>query len=267
MISALVINLEHSAERLRFQRQQLTHLQIPMRRLDAVSTKDILSDQYEHQANGWERKLRLAELACFLSHKAAWQFVLETGQPWLILEDDALLSHKTAELLTTISSLTCELDYVNLETRHRRKWLDRKSLALIKGYELRRLYQDRTGAAAYVLFPSGARKLLNRAQFTAPALADAFLCRSYDLNGWQVYPAAAIQLDQCANYGLNPPVSFVSTITPENNVKPQANHFYHYLCFKYRRLAAQLRMGCRQLSVSRCAQRLMVPIIQSDFEE
>lgn len=267
MISALVINLDHSVERLEFQRKQLTHLQIPMQRLSAVNSSDILGEQYEQLANGWERKLRPAEVACFLSHKAAWRYVLNTDKPWLILEDDALLSRKTADILAALILLANEVDYVNLETRHRRKWISKKAFNLIDGYELRRLYQDRTGAAAYVLFPSGARKLLNRTEYSAPALADAFLCRSYDLNARQMYPAAAIQLDQCINYGLEHTESFVSTITPENNLKPHANDIYSNVCFKYRRLAAQIRMGWRQLSVLRCAQRMLVPIIKSDFEE
>ncbi|NUE66037.1 glycosyltransferase family 25 protein [Snodgrassella sp. ESL0253] len=267
MISALVINLDHSSERLEFQRKQLAHLQIPMQRLAAINSSDILIERYEQLANGWERKMRPAEVACFLSHKAAWQYVLDTGKPWLILEDDALLSHKIADILEGLVSRISEVDYVNLETRHRRKWLSKKNDIFIAGYELRQLYQDRTGAAAYILFPSGAQKLLNRAEHSAPALADAFLCRSYELNAWQVYPAAAIQLDQCINYGLNPPVFFVSTITPQNNLKPRSNNFYSSVCFKYRRLAAQIRMGWRQLSVLGYAQRMMVPIIKSDFEE
>lgn len=267
MISALVINLDHSSERLEFQRQQLAHLRIPMQRLTAVNSSDIRTEGYEQLANGWERKMRPAEVACFLSHKAAWQYVLDTGKPWLILEDDALLSHKTADILVALFSRISEVDYINLETRHRCKWISKKAEVFIAGYELRRLYQDRTGAAAYILCPSGAQKLLNRAEHSAPALADAFLCRSYVLNTWQVYPAAAIQLDQCINYELEPPVSFVSTITPQNNLKPLANNFYSNVCFKYRRLAAQIRMGWRQLSVLGRAQRLMVPIIKSDFEE
>ncbi|MCO6521369.1 MAG: glycosyltransferase family 25 protein [Snodgrassella sp.] len=266
MISALVINLDDSTERLAFQCRQLTHLQIPMQRLAAVNSSDILIDRYEQLSNGWERKMRVAEVACFLSHKAAWQYVLDTDKPWLILEDDALLSHKTADVLTALCSQVGEVDYVNLETRYRRKWLSKKVKTLIAGYELRQLYQDRTGAAAYILFPSGAQKLLKRAEYSAPALADAFLCRSYELNAWQIYPAAAIQLDQCINYDLKPPVSFVSTITPQNNLKPRANNLYSSIHFKCRRLASQIRMGWRQLSVLRCAQRMMVPIRNSDFE-
>ena len=127
MISALVINLDHSVERLEFQRKQLIHLQIPMQRLSAVNSSDILGEQYEQLANGWERKLRPAEVACFLSHKAAWRYVLNTDKPWLILEDDALLSRKTADILAALIPLANEVDYVNLETRHRRKWISKKA--------------------------------------------------------------------------------------------------------------------------------------------
>ncbi|MCO6506522.1 MAG: glycosyltransferase family 25 protein [Snodgrassella sp.] len=266
MISALVINLDHSSERLKFQRQQLAHLQIPMQRLTAVNSSDFLTDRYEQLANGWERKMSSAEVACFLSHKAAWQYVAASNKPWLIMEDDALLSRIVPAILHGIINQEDKIDYITLETRYRRKWLDKTSIDLVEGYRLRRLYQDRSGAAAYILFPSGAKKLLDKAQRCAPALADAFLCCSYELNSWQVYPAAAIQLDQCCNYDLDFVNPFVSTITPLNYSRPEANNCVDYWRFKLRRVAAQLRMGWRQLSVCRQAEYVMVPIQKNDYE-
>jgi glycosyl transferase, family 25 len=266
MISALVINLDHSPDRLAFQQQQLAKLNLPMQRLMAIRSTEIAYSDYETLANGWERKMSSAEVACFLSHKAAWQYVVDSNKPWLIMEDDALLSRSVPEILHELINQKDKIDYVTLETRYRRKWLDKKSIHLVGEYQLRRLYQDRSGAAAYVLFPSGAKKLLNKAQRCAPALADAFLCCSYELNSWQVYPAAAIQLDQCSNYDLDFANPFISTITPLNYSRIEANNCVDYWRFKVRRVAAQLRMGLRQLSVCRCAERVMVPIQKNDYE-
>lgn len=266
MISALVINLKQSTERLDFQRRQLVNLNLPMERLSAVDCKDISSQDYEFLANGWERKLSPAEVACFLSHKAAWQYVADSNKPWLILEDDALLSQSVPEILYELIDEGEEIDYVTLETRYRRKWLGKKFIGLTKGYTLRRLYQDRSGAAAYFLFPSGAKKLLHKATISTITLADAFLCSSYELHAWQVYPAAAIQLDQCKNYNLDIDNPFTSTITPLHSLRPEANNRFDYLRFKFRRIIAQLRIGLRQISVYRYAKRVMVPIQKKDFE-
>lgn len=266
MISALVINLDHSPDRLAFQQQQLAKLNLPMQRLEAIRSTEIACNDYETLANSWERKMSSAEVACFLSHKAAWQCVADSNKPWLIMEDDALLSRSAPAILYELINQVDKIDYVTLETRYRRKWLDKKSIHLVGEYRLRRLYQDRSGAAAYILFPSGAKKLLDKAQRCAPALADAFLCCSYELNSWQVYPAAAIQLDQCSNYDLDFANPFISTITPLSYSRLEANNCVDYWRFKVRRVAAQLRMGLRQLSVCRCAERVMVPIQKNDYE-
>lgn len=65
MISALLINLAQSTARLDFQKKQLKFLGIPVERLSAISMSGLNSNQYEALANGWERKLRPAEVACF----------------------------------------------------------------------------------------------------------------------------------------------------------------------------------------------------------
>lgn len=264
MISALLINLDSSPERLTFQQNQLQRLNIGMERLTAIPASGLTTVDYEHLANSWERKMRLAEVACFLSHKSAWQWVADANRPMLIMEDDALLSNKVPQILTALAQQQ-HLDYVTLETRNRYKLLDKTTIDLTPDHSLRRLYQDRSGAAAYVLFPSGAQKLLAQLVWKKPALADAFLCRAYNLNAWQIFPAVAIQTDQCINYGLKQINPFSSTITPTDNIKPQANNLYDYWCFKYRRLAAQCRMGWRRWSVSAHSERVNVSINPTDF--
>ena len=266
MISALLINLDESLDRLDFQKKQLEKLQIPFQRFSAVDISNFNLEEYENLANGWQRKLRKTEVACFLSHKNAWQYVLNSSKPWLILEDDAFLSKKCAGILTSLKSLNQQIDYLNLETRYRRKCITQKKIELIDDYEMRRLFQDRNGSAAYVLFPSGAEKLLKQAEKKAPALADAFISEAYQLNAWQIYPAAAIQFDQCQNYGLKPFFPMISTISPAGYSRPQPNCRIDYWRFKFRRIAGQIRMARRHFKVYQHARFVQVPIKTSDFE-
>lgn len=265
-IPALVINLARSADRLAFQQLQLAALGIHMERMAATSTDKIDEVQYESLANGWERKLRPAEVACFLSHLKAWHHVADTNQPWLILEDDALLSREVPGLLAALSSNSQQIDLVTLETRGRKKLIDKRAHPAGARFKLHRLYQDRTGAAAYVLYPSGARKLLQKARSHSPGLADAFISSHYGLRAWQVVPAAAIQLDQCATYSLPFGNPFASTITPPGSERPAGCSIFQRMGFKARRLGAQLKMGLRQISVSRNADRVLVTIDPTDFQ-
>ena len=265
-IAALVINLARSGDRLAFQQAQLSALGIPMQRLAAISTDQMDAVQYESLANSWERKLRPAEVACFLSHQAAWQHVADTSQPWLILEDDALLSRQVPDLLAALSVNPQQADLITLETRNRKKLIGRGAYPVGVHFSLRRLYQDRTGAAAYVLYPEGAHKLLQKARRHGPGLADAFISSSYELSAWQVVPAGAIQLDQCEAYGLPFDNPFASTITPAGSKRPAACSLFKLMGFKARRLSTQLKMGLRQLWVSRRADKILVTIDKDDFQ-
>ena len=266
MISALLINLAQSTARLDFQKKQLKFLGIPVERLSAISMSGLNSNQYEALANGWERKLRPAEVACFLSHQSAWQYVADHQKPFLILEDDALLSQWTPELLLQFDSNLLNIDLITLETHKRKKLLNKKVIPVSEHFDLQKLYQDRTGAAAYILFPSGANKLLNKSHTQAPALADAFISSCYTLKAYQTVPAAAIQLDQCEHYNLPMTYQFSSTITPENNHKPKANTASEKYLFKIRRIASQIRMALRHLSVSGVSERKKIEPRKSDFD-
>lgn len=264
-IPALVINLKRSADRLAFQQAQLADLGIVMERLDATSMEQLESDRYEALANGWERKLRPAEVACFLSHQSAWKHVAKSGHAHLILEDDALLSQHLPGLLTALASNPVQAELITLETRSRKKLLGQGEHRVSAGFSLRKLYQDRTGAAAYILFPAGAAKLLQKSRSTAPGLADAFISSCYALNAWQVVTAAAIQLDQCEAYGLAFDNPFASTITPVGSQRPNVDGMLSKLKFKVRRWRSQWSMGLRQLSVLGKARREFVTIKTDDF--
>ena len=71
----LIINLEHSTERLAQQQQQFDRLGLLFERLPAVSLHDFNDEEYNRLAFSGQRPLKKAELACFLSHKKAWEYV------------------------------------------------------------------------------------------------------------------------------------------------------------------------------------------------
>lgn len=254
----LVINLDQQTERLAFQARQLAHCGLRLERIAAVTRDDPRVQTPADYWDSWQRPLSLAERACLLSHRSAWESVMASQAPCLILEDDAVLAPDTAQLLQALQARD-DLDHVTLELRHRKKLLARDSLPLVNGRVLRRLYLDRTGAAAYVLWPSGARQLLALAERHA-GLADGLICECPDWRSFQVEPAAAFQLDQCALLGLEPPIQTHSSITPSQQDRPP-RHWRH----RWRRLLAQCQMGWRQLRHWHHAERRHVQVAPTSF--
>lgn len=263
-MQVLIINLPEETGRLNFQQQQMQRLGIDFEVIRAVSTKHVHERAHYQLALGWERPLRKTEIACYLSHHKAWQAVLNSNQPTLILEDDALLSRHVPALLKVLATKT-ECDMVTLEVRGREKIVARKSQPLLGDYHIVPLYQDRTGAAGYVLWPSGAKILLDKAKTHSAGLADAFISSTYQLRTYQVEPAAIIQLDQCKIYGIINSFETKSSISGEE--KPVMNYIglHNKFNFRKRRVFSQLRMGLRHLSVMTHSEKRPIALHSDDF--
>lgn len=265
----LIINLPASIERLHFQQKQFSKLGLVFEILPAVSIINISEQQYQQQAFGWQRPLRKVELACFLSHKTAWEKVVELNQPCLILEDDAVLAKNSREVLENIEQQQLpDVDLINLEVRSRKKIISKQpKVSLLNGqFKLFELYQDRTGAAGYILYPSGAKKLINRLKHTAPAIADGFICASYELSGLQIEPALIIQQDQLDQYQITSTLDFDSTIGRSEHHKPVYRNLYEKIAFKQRRLVGQLAMAIRYIQVMPKAEKRFIALNKIDFD-
>lgn len=264
-MKAIIINLDSSEDRLAFQVQQFQKLGLSFEIIKAVSKEDISQEELKYLSNGWERPLRSAELACFMSHKKAWEFVYKNGRPLLILEDDAFLSIHTKEILTLLETKSNSFDLATLEVRGRKKIVAKQEEQLSKKHKLIELYQDRTGAAAYVLWPSGAKKLLNKTISSKPALADAFISSCYKLSAYQIEPAVAIQLDQCQTYDIACENSTSSNISSYAKEDLSSLSLFSRILFIKRRLFSQLRMGFRQTSVIGKSQKRYIKIVSKHF--
>lgn len=260
-MQTLIINLPRHSDRLAFQTAQMNRLDMPYQLVDAVDAATLSQDLYDTLSGTWERPLRKAEVCCFLSHVNAWQAVVKSGQPALILEDDAVLADAVPQLLTQLQA-RIDIDLVVLEIRGRKKILGKRAQAITAEFGLLDLFQDRTGSAGYVVWPSGAQKLLDKANRGLAAPSDAFISSHYALRALQVEPAAVVQLDMCEHYGLQPAAGGTSSIgivgRPPTASKTRG-------VFVARRLMSQLRMGWRILSVWHKAQRRHVRLDPNRF--
>jgi len=259
-MDCLVINLVAAKTRMAFMADQLDALGIPFQRLEAVTPDEIGEMEQAYNWSSWERPLKETEKACFLSHVNAWKYAAAQNCGTLILEDDALLSRDTPKVLKALEDIR-GVEHVTLEVRRRKKIVDKTGHQIGAAHQLLRLYQDRSGAAAYVLSPSGARKLLARAS-TQVALADAMICKAYELKSFQIEPACAVQLDRASAYGIGAIPNTVSQIDAGKPLAASKRRFG----FLARRIGAQLRMAVRSLLHFGVAERRDISLNPEDFQ-
>ncbi len=259
MIKCLVINLDHQVNRMSFMRTQLRNLGLEFHRVPGIKPEAAILSRSEAYWNTWERPLKNTERAILLSHITAWNKVLDENIPMLILEDDAILSKHIPHILTSLQKIR-QFDHLTIEVRNRLKLVSENPCLTLFNHRIFRLWQDRSGAAAYVLWPTGARKLLKNASNQA-GLADAIICRSYHLNSYQLEPAGAVQLDSVENYGLKPP-SFNTSNSISNSIDTiTTRQTKRQFCT---RIKSQIRMGLRMISKPNACRR-HITLVTEDF--
>jgi len=259
-VQIFIINLPSAIGRRKLQNAQLNKLGLEYKMLDATSIDDINEATYKKHYFDWQRPLRKTEVACYYSHRSAWNRVIKSEKPALILEDDAILSVHLPELLKSLSTIK-NIDLVNLENRSRKKFVSRSHIDISCNSILLRLYQDRTGAAGYILWPSGANKLIQFEKNKGISLADAHITSCHSLKAFQVEPSPIIQLDQCRDYGVaNSYTNFSSksTVSASHNYKGG-------IYFIIKRLFYQLKLAFRQLFLLTKSHRRYISIRNSDF--
>ena len=261
-MNIFIINLSGNVERRQFQKQQLSELGLDYKILNAISIDDINKETYKKHYYDWQRPLRNTEVACYFSHRSAWQKIINKNMPTLILEDDALLSKCVPELLKSFTNKK-NVDFISLEVAGRKKWISKIGQDTACNSKLFRLYQDRNGAAGYILWPSGAKKLLQYELENGIALADAQIASCNTLLSYQIEPAAIIQLNQCNNYDI--PNIFTNTIQTST-----VSHPYNpkvHLIFWIKRIAAQIKLGVHILSLITKSKRRYIKLNKENFSK
>ena len=251
-----IINLAKDSPRREFQELQMQKLQLNYEIISATTVDDI-SSSYIRFKDHWQRPLRKVEVACYFSHQKLWKRVLKEQQPALILEDDALLGSEIPHILLACEKLS-DIDHISLESVGRKKLLGNRSIPLgISPFKLSPMIIDRFGACGYILYPSGAKKLLDHEKRNGIALSDAHITSCFSLDSYQLEPACAIQMDRCSQYGIKPPIEINSNIA---TVQKCAIPPEKYLSFKRKRIVHQIKLALRQMRFLFRAKRRKVDI-------
>ena len=259
-MTILIISLTEAKQRREFQKQQLSALNLGFKFLDATSVNDMGETVYEQHYQDWQRPLKNTEVACYYSHQQAWKEVIQSNKPALILEDDALLSKCVPELLANLLNKE-GVDLINFENRGRKKFVSRSAENIVCNSKLLRLYLDTTGAAGYLLWPSGAKKLLKCEANKGLALADAQIYNCKSLKSFQIEPSPIIQLDMARHYGIKYKFDeklFKSSVSSKTRLK-------NNLLFKFKRIWAQLKLGLYQTKIRSASTKRLINLLPEQF--
>ena len=197
---AVVINLDRSPDRLEIFKVQAETLGIAFERLPAIDAATIREQR---------GRLTPAEMACFDSHRLAWQLLVDSNEPWLaIFEDDVVLASSLATLLGSDDWIPTATDIVKLETFNALVSIAPEGVNVL-GCRLHRLQSTHLGAAGYIISRRWAAELLARtALYDEPVdwiLFDLDTDASFAPQILQVIPAPCIQQQWIAHQACELP--------------------------------------------------------------
>ena len=172
------INLDRDAERRTRLLAELQQIDMPSERFPAVWWADVPPEQasrwYSDDLNArqYYKPLRNGEKGCYASHIGAWQQLLASDAPALVvLEDDVRLTPQFADVVNAIAALQEPWDMVKLLGRDREKV--RSQRPLVHGTALVDYSRVPSMTAGYVVSRAGAAKLLaHRQPFGRPIDVD-----------------------------------------------------------------------------------------------
>ena len=197
-----LINLERRKDRLAAMQGQAAGLGLELDLVTALDagTADPASVNRWFAMGGPLGEIPAGDKACLLSHRAAWERFVASGEAHAVfLEDDVRLSQVAGPMLTTDSWIAADAEVVKLE--HYGPPGQRVLLADIhavgEDFRIGRMLSRHTGGAAYILSRRAAQILLAEQRFDLPV--DHLLFNPNNsklfaaLSPWQLVPAIARQ--------------------------------------------------------------------------
>jgi glycosyl transferase family 25 len=216
----MVINLDRHPERLEHISALLEAAQLGFSRVRAIDGNDLGSAEIAAILSpNAIRELSRFEVACLMSHRAAWERLLASDElNCCILEDDVLLAPEFASIVRADRDWAAiAFDVAKIETLKRRVWLDRRGQSFQAGYKLSRLRSSHPGAAGYIVSRRGAQRLLALTAYMDRPVDDilfddnSILSRQLDV--LQLRPALCIQEWVLLQGEAN--MRFASSLEPE----------------------------------------------------
>ncbi|HVW72199.1 MAG TPA: glycosyltransferase family 25 protein [Rhizomicrobium sp.] len=197
-----LINLDRRKDRLDAMMRQAAGLGLALERIAALDagTADETAVNRWFASGGPLGEIPAGDKACLLSHRAAWERFIASGDAHAVfLEDDVRLSRAAGGLLASGHWVPAGAEVVKLEHYGPpgQRVLLTDMRAVEGGFELGRMLSRHTGGAAYILSRQAAQLLLGEQRFDLPV--DHLLFNPNNstvfarLRPWQLLPAIARQ--------------------------------------------------------------------------
>lgn len=201
MINVLVISLPEALERQSIIRAHLQERDFEFHIFEAIDGRqmDVLAHKgYDAKtrraAHG--RDLKPGELGCLLSHRAAYQKIVDDNfDHALLLEDDARLAPETKDILEAFLAKNIDYDIIRLLGSEKvANSPHRKIIPLYKDFHLTRMKTTPGGAHATLISQAGAKKLLRATEkFAFPIDTILGRCWETSINAYSIQPGLAVQ--------------------------------------------------------------------------
>lgn len=156
------LNLDKRQDRRDFMERQFAAAGLNARRVAAVTPHDLAPALVARHCQPRQSPPRLLplELACALSHQAAWRQMLSDGRDSaVVLEDDVFVSARLGAFLADLQAQPHDHDIIRIETRQGVARVS-KPIAHIGDIGLHRFFNYESGASGYVITADCARRLL-----------------------------------------------------------------------------------------------------------
>jgi len=166
-VKTIVINLERSHKRRELMQRNLDHLHVDFeffRGIDAWQGEHLSLSRHDERASiiDHRKPLTIGEVGCFASHYLLWQRCAMAREPFVILEDDVMISEEFPRVLSAARELIGRLRLIRLgivwdKNQHWR-------IGHSHGFEVCQ-YPTRgiAGTQGYVVSPEGASNLVAHA--------------------------------------------------------------------------------------------------------
>ncbi len=199
-----LINLARRPDRWAAMAEQAGRLGLALTRLAAIDARDARPESLDRwfPPKGPLGEIPKGDKCCSLSHRAAWEQLLESGDDYAaVLEDDVVLRSGADFVLGGTKWIPRGLDLIKLEHYGPpgQAVLLSDFAEIGRGFRLGRLRSRHTGAAAYILSRKAAEILVSIPRFDLPV--DHLLFNPNNskifvrLEPWQLLPPIARQQD------------------------------------------------------------------------
>lgn len=160
------INLAKRTDRWAHMGAEATQLSIDLTRIEAITAAQAAAQSMDQdrQAARAGRDLSANQAACFQSHRAAWQALVDAGDDHgIVIEDDVQLARAFTALSQT-GWIPRDADIVRLEAFETSVVLTGVSHLPNSDRRIGRLYGSQSGAAGYTISRAAAQRLLSQTE-------------------------------------------------------------------------------------------------------